>query len=60
MSNHKEMNVKVIVANVWIDLSRTYRCILRDLLLAKLDAYGIDNVALLLISKSLVINKVRK
>ena len=60
MSNHKEMNAKVIVANVWIDLSRTYRCILRDLLLAKLDAYGIDNVALLLISKSLVVNKVRK
>lgn len=60
MSNHKEMNAKVIVANVWIDLSRTYRCILRDLLLAELDAYDIDNVALLLISKSLVVNKVRK
>ena len=59
MSNHKEMNVKVIVAKVWIDLSRTYRCVLRDLLLAKLDACDID-VALLLISKSLVVNKVRK
>lgn len=59
MSNHKEMNAKVIVAKVWIDLSRTYRCVLQDLLLAKLDACDID-VALLLISKSLVVNKVRK
>ena len=59
MPNQKEMNVKVIVAKVWIDLSRTYRCVLCDLLLAKLDACDID-VALLLISKSLVVNKVRK
>ena len=49
----KELDEKVMMATVLMDLSRAYDCIPLDLLMAKLNAYGIDNVWLLLISDHL-------
>ena len=46
----KELDEKGMVATVLMDLSKAYDCIPHDLLIAKLDAYGIDSVGLLLIS----------
>ena len=46
----KFLGEKGIVATVLMDLSKLYDCIPHDLLIAKLNAYGIDSVGLLLIS----------
>ena len=46
----KELDEKGMVATVLMDLSKAYDCIPHDLLIAKLNAYGIDSVGLLLIS----------
>ena len=55
----KELDEKGMVATVLMDLSKAYDCIPHDLLIAKLNAYGIDSVGLLLII-SLAVNKERK
>ena len=49
-SRQKELDEKGMVATVLMDLSKAYDCIPHDLLIAKLNAYGIDSVGLLLIS----------
>ena len=46
----KELDEKGMVATVLMYLSKAYDRIPHDLLIAKLSAYGIDSVALLLIS----------
>ena len=46
----KEIDEKGMVATVLMDLSKAYDCIPHDLLIAKLNTYGIDGVGLLLIS----------
>ena len=49
----KELDEKGMVATILMDLSKDcipYDCIPHDLLIAKLNAYGIDSVRLLLIS----------
>ena len=46
----KELDEKGMVATVSMDLSKAYDCIPYDLLIAKLSAYGIDSMRLLLIS----------
>ena len=46
----KELDEKGMVATVLMDLSKAYNCIPHDLLIAKLNEYGIDSVGLLLIS----------
>ena len=56
----KELDEKGMVATVLMDLSKAYDdCIPHDLLIAKLSAYGIDNVGLLLISDYLSRRKQR-
>ena len=55
----KELDEKGIVATVLMDLSKAYDCILHDLLIAKLSAYGIDSVGLQLISDYLSRHKQR-
>ena len=56
----KELDEKGMVTTVLLDLSKAYDCIPHDLLIAKLNTYGIDSVGVLLISISLAINKERK
>ena len=46
----KELDEKGMVATVLMDLSNTYDCIPHNLLIAKLSAYGIDSMGLLLVS----------
>ena len=46
----KELDEKGMVATVLMDLLKAYDCILHELLIAKLNAYGIDSVGLSLIS----------
>ena len=46
----KELDEKGMVATVLMDLSKACDCIPHDLLIAKLNAYGIDSVGLLVIS----------
>ena len=46
----KELDEKGMVETVLMHLSKVYDCIPHDLLLAKLNAYGIDSGGLLLIS----------
>ena len=55
----KELDEKGMVATVLMDLSKAYDCIPHDLLIAKLNAYGIDSVGLLLISDYLSRRKQR-
>ena len=55
----KELDEKGMVATVLMDLLKAYDCILHDLLIAKLNAYGIDSVGLLLISDYLSRRKQR-
>ena len=42
-----ELDESSMVATVLMDLSKAYGCIPHDLLIAKLNAYGIDSVGLL-------------
>ena len=56
----KELDEKGMVATVLMDLSKAYDCIPHDLLIAKLNAYGIDSVGLLLISDYLSCRKQRR
>ena len=58
-SRQKELDEKVTVATLLMDLSKAYDCIPHDLLIAKLSAYGIDSVGLLLISDYLSRRKQR-
>ena len=46
----KELDEKGMVTTVLMDLSKAYDCIPHDLLIAKLNTYGIDSVGVLLIS----------
>ena len=46
----KGLDENGMVATVLMDLLKAYDCIPHDLLIAKLNAYGIDSVRLLLIS----------
>ena len=55
----KELDEKGMVATVLMDLSKAYDCIPHYLLIAKLNAYGIDSVGLLLISDYLSRRKQR-
>ena len=55
----KELDEKGMVATVLMDLLKAYDCILHDLLIAKLNAYGIDSVGLSLISDYLSRRKQR-
>ena len=55
----KELDENGMVATVLMDLSKAYDCIPNDLLIAKLSAYGIDSVGLLLISDNLSRRKQR-
>ena len=55
----KELDEKGMVATALMDLSKAYDCIPHDLLIAKLNAYGIDSVGLLLIFDYLSRNKQR-
>ena len=55
----KELDEKSMVATVLMDLSEAYDCIPLDLLIAKLNAYRIDSVGLLLISDYLSRRKQR-
>ena len=47
---HKEVDEKGMVGTVLMDLFKAYDCIPHDRLIAKLNAFGIDSVGLLLIS----------
>ena len=58
-SGQKELDEKSMVATVLMDLSEAYDCIPLDLLIAKLNAYRIDSVGLLLISDYLSRRKQR-
>ena len=55
----EELDKKGMVAIILMDLSKTYDCIPHDLLIAKLNAYGIDSVGFLLISDYLSCRKQR-
>ena len=55
----KELDEQGMVATVLMDLSKAYDCIPHDPLIAKLNAYGIDSVGLLLISDYLSRRKQR-
>ena len=55
----KELDEKGMVATVLMDLSKVYDCIPHDLLIAKLNTYGIDSVGFLLISDYLSRHKQR-
>ena len=55
----KELDEKGMVATVLMDLFKPYDCIPHDLSIAKLTAYGIDSVGLLLISNYLSRRKQR-
>ena len=55
----KELDENGMVAAVLMDPSKAYDCIPHDLLIAKLNAYGIDSVGLLLISDYLSRHKQR-
>ena len=55
----KGLDENGMVATVLMDLLKAYDCIPHDLLIAKLNAYGIDSVGLLLISDSLSRRKQR-
>ena len=59
LSWQKELDEKGMVATVLMDLPKAYDCIPHDILIAKLSAYGIDSVALLLISDYLSRRKQR-
>ena len=55
----KESDEKSMVATVVMDLSNTYDCIPHDLLIAKLSAYSIDSMGLVLVSDYLSHHKQR-
>ena len=48
-SRQKELDQKAVVGLILMDLSKAYDYIRHDLLIAKLDCYGIDNIGLSLI-----------
>ena len=49
-SRQKELDEKGMMATVLMNLFKAHDCIPHDLLMAKLNAYGIDSVGLLLIA----------
>ena len=55
----KKLDEKGMVVTALVALSKAYYCISHDLLLAKLNAYGIDSVGFLLISDYLSRRKQR-
>ena len=55
----KGLDENGMVATVLMDLLKTYDCIPHDLLIAKLNAQGVDSVGLLLISDYLSRRKQR-
>ena len=59
LSWQKELDENGMVSVVLMDLSQVYGCILRDLLIAKLNVYGTGSVVLLLISNYLSHRKQR-
>ena len=59
LSWQKELDENGMVSVVLMDLSQAYGCILRDLLIAKLNVYGTSSVGLLLISNYLSYRKQR-
>ena len=42
----KELDSRVFIGTILMDLSKVYDCLPHDLLIAKLEAYGLDNGSL--------------
>ena len=59
-SRQKELDESGFVATILMDLSKAYDCLPHDLMVAKLEAYGISKESLQLISDYLSYHKKRK
>ena len=56
----KELNNSEFIGTILIDLSKAYDCLLHDLLIAKLGAYGLDRSSLRLLMDYLSSRKEQK
>ena len=55
----KELDNSGLVGTVFMDLPKAYDCLLHDLLIAKVEAYGLDNPSLNLVNDYLRFRKQR-